>query len=281
MVKNWFYCTLIASTIFAIPILYGSLCHAQSYGFSGSRSQALANASVCLEDVFSYHNNPANSAEISSVSFGLAYENRFLLKELQHQSYAVSIPLGRGVFSIGGNTFGYRDYRTFKNGLGYSMRLLDALSVGVQINHQMVRLSGPYGINQTLTGEFGLAYKVSKSWRFGIAVFNLGRNEMIEEPMERYPTSMRIGTAYNVSKMVLLVAELEKDILHPVRFKSGVEYKPLQNLLFRIGFVTHPIELSFGLGWVFSSRYHLDFGTQYHQILGWSPNISFRCDLQK
>ena len=234
MVKNWFYCTLIACTIFAISILFGSLCQAQSYGFSGSRSQALANASVCLEDVFSYHNNPANSAEISTVSFGLAYENRFLLKELQHQSYAVSIPLGSGVFSIGGNTFGYRDYRAFKNGLGYSMKLLDALSVGVQINHQMVRLSGSYGINQTLTGEFGLAYKVSKSWRFGIAVFNLGRNEMIEEPMERYPTSMRIGTAYNVSKIVLLVAELENDILHPLRFKSGVEYEPLQNLLFMI-----------------------------------------------
>ena len=267
--------------IFAFPILFTNWCYAQSYGFSGSRSQGLANASVCLHDVFSYHNNPANAANIDAVSFGLAYENRFLLKELQHQSYAVSIPLGRGVFSIGGNTFGYRDFRTFKNGLGYSMKLLDALLVGVQINHQMVRLSGPYGINQTLTGEFGLAYKVSKSWRFGLAVFNLGRNEMIESPMERYPTSMRLGTAYKVSNMVLVVAELEKDILNPMRFKSGIEYKPLKNIIFRIGFATNPIELSFGLGWVFSERYHLDFGTQYHQILGWSPNMSFRFDLKK
>lgn len=267
--------------IFAFPILFTNWCYAQSYGFSGSRSQGLANASVCLHDVFSYHNNPANAANIDAVSFGLAYENRFLLKELQHQSYAVSIPLGRGVFSIGGNTFGYRDFRTFKNGLGYSMKLLDALLVGAQINHQMVRLSGPYGINQTLTGEFGLAYKVSKSWRFGLAVFNLGRNEMIESPMERYPTSMRLGTAYKVSNMVLVVAELEKDILNPMRFKSGIEYKPLKNIIFRIGFATNPIELSFGLGWVFSERYHLDFGTQYHQILGWSPNMSFRFDLKK
>jgi hypothetical protein len=92
---------------------------------------------------------------------------------------------------------------------------------------------------------------------------------------------MRIGSSYKVSDMVLVVAELEKDILNPMRFKSGIEYQPLQNLLFRIGFSTQPIELSFGLGWVFSDRYHLDFGTQYHQILGWSPNVSLRIDLKK
>lgn len=275
------YCFARACMIFIAPMLFCGLCHAQGYRFSGSRSQALANASVCLDDVFAYHNNPANLANISSVSFAVAYENRFLLKELQHQSYAFSIPIGRGVFSVGGSTFGYRDFRTFKNGIGYAMKLLDALSLGIQINHQMIRLASPYGLNQTLTGEFGLSYKVSSDWRFGIAVFNVGRNELVEDPMERYATSMRIGSSYKVSDMVLVVAELEKDILNPMRFKSGIEYQPLQNLLFRIGFSTQPIELSFGLGWVFSDRYHLDFGTQYHQILGWSPNVSLRIDLKK
>mgnify|MGYP003310159306 FL=1 len=276
-----FYRLTQACMIFAFPILFNSFCHAQGYSFSGSRSQSLANASVCLDDVFSYHNNPANLANIDVVSFSLAYENRFLLKELQHQSYAVSIPLGNGVFSVGGNSFGYRDFRTFKNGLGYAMKLLDVLSVGVQINHQMIRLPVPYGINQTVTGEFGLSYKISKDWRFGMAIFNVGRNELIEDPVERYGSSMRFGTAYKVSNMVLVVAELEKDIINPMRFKSGIEYKPLQNIIFRIGFATNPIELSFGLGWLFSERYHLDFGTQYHQILGWSPNVSFRFDLKK
>tara|TARA_B100001287_G_C22685020_1_gene532814 strand:- start:2169 stop:3005 length:837 start_codon:yes stop_codon:yes gene_type:complete len=276
-----FYRHTQAIMIFAFPILFCNFCHAQGYGFSGSRSQGLANASVCLDDVFSYHNNPANLANIDAVSFGLAYENRFLLKELQHQSYAVTIPLGKGVFSVGGNSFGYRDFRTFKNGLAYAMKLLDDLSVGVQINHQMIRLPGPYGINQTVTGEFGLSYKISKDWRFGMAIFNVGRNKLIENPMERYGSSMRFGTAYKVSNMVLVVAELEKDIINPMRFKSGIEYKPLHNVIFRIGFSTNPIELSFGLGWLFSERYHLDFGTQYHQILGWSPNMSFRFDLKK
>jgi hypothetical protein len=253
----------------------------QGYSFSGSRSQALANASVCLSDVFAYHNNPANAAGQKQVSFGLAYENRFLLKELQHQSYAVLIPLKFGVLSIGGNSFGYRDFRTFKNGVGYSMKLFEELSLGVQMNHHMIRLTSPYGLNQTVTGELGISYKVTEAWNFGMAVFNIGRNELINNPIERYSTSMRLGTSYKISNMVLAVAEIEKDISHPLRFKSGIEYSPDNNLLFRIGFATNPIELSFGIGWVFSDRYFLDFGSQYHQVLGWSPNFSFRFDINK
>ena len=136
----------------------------------------MANASVCLSDVLAYHNNPANAAGQKQVSFGLAYENRFLLKELQHQSYAVLIPLKFGVLSIGGNSFGYRDFRTFKNGVGYSMKLFEELSLGVQMNHHMIRLTSPYGLNQTVTGELGISYKVTEAWNFGMAVFNIGRN---------------------------------------------------------------------------------------------------------
>ena len=271
----------LTALVIVFSIVNQSNTHAQGFAFSGSRSQALANASVCLKDVFSYHNNPAKSSEIKSLTFGLAYENRFLLKELQHQSYALAIPIANGVFTIGGNSFGHQDFRTFKNGLGYAMRLSNELSIGVQINHHLVRLSGAYGSDHTVTGELGLAYNITPDWSFGLAVFNLGRNKLVEDPIERYSTSMRLGTSYKVSDKVLLVGELEKDIVHPMRAKSGIEYMPSKNMAFRMGFATKPIALSFGLGWVFSSKYFLDFGTEYHQVLGWSPNISFRYSLLK
>ena len=90
----------------------------QTYGqglhFSGSRSNSLANASVCLSDVYAYHNNPANLSYIENVSIGISYENRFLLRELLNQSFAIAVPLKYGVLSFGGNTFGYQNFRTFK-----------------------------------------------------------------------------------------------------------------------------------------------------------------------
>ena len=248
----------------------------QGIYFSGSRSNSLANASVCLEDVYSYHNNPANLSYVENTSVGLSYENRFLLKELQNQSLAIAIPLKYGVLSIGGNTFGYQNFRTFKSGVGYSMFLTKDLAMGVQINHQMIRLNDAYGINQTVTGEMGLTYSVNKYWSIGMAVFNIGRNKLSLYPEDRYSTTMRLGTRYKVSEKTMLLAEFEKDVEHNLRSKIGIEYLPVKSLAFRGGFATEPIELSFGLGWLISNKYTLDFGTQFHQLLGWSPHISFK-----
>ena len=257
-------------------ILSGYASFSQGIYFSGSRSNSLANASVCITDVYSFHNNPANLSYIEDVTIGISYENRFLLKELQNQSFALAIPLKYGVLSFGGNTFGYQSFRTFKSGVGYSMFLTKELSMGVQMNHQMVRLPEAYGMSQTLTGEFGFNYALNSDWNIGLAIFNLGRNKLTVDPDDRYSTTMRLGTKYQVSERTMLLAEFEKDIEHPLRSKIGIEYLPAKKLAFRGGFATQPIELSFGLGWIISEKYALDFGTQYHQILGWSPNISFK-----
>ena len=253
---------------------YHTYC--QGIHFSGSRSNSLANASVCLSDVYAYHNNPANLSYIENVSIGISYENRFLMKELQNQSFAIAVPLKYGVLSFGGNTFGYQNFRTFKMGAGYSMLLTKELSMGVQLNHQLLRLPEAYGINQTFTGEFGFNYSIGPDWTIGLAVFNIGRNKLTENPDDRYSTSMRLGTKYQISDKTLILAELEKDIEHPLRSKIGIEYLPSETFAFRGGFATQPIELSFGIGWLISKKYSLDFGTQFHQILGWSPNISFK-----
>ena len=195
---------------------------------------------------------------------------------MQNQSVAIAIPLKYGVLSIGGNTFGYQNFRTFKSGIGYAMSLTQDLSMGVQINHQMIRLNEAYGINQTVTGELGLSYSVNKEWSIGMAVFNIGRNKLSLSPEDRYSTTMRLGTKYQLSKKTMLLAEFEKDIEHDLRSKIGIEYLPVKSLAFRGGFATNPIELSFGLGWLISEKYTLDFGTQFHQLLGWSPHISFK-----
>ena len=256
--------------------LSGYHTYCQGLHFSGSRSNSLANASVCLSDVYAYHNNPANLSYIENVSIGISYENRFLMKELQNQSFAIAVPLKYGVLSFGGNTFGYQNFRTFKMGAGYSMLLTKELSMGVQLNHQLLRLPEAYGINQTFTGEFGFNYSLNSDWSIGLAVFNIGRNKLTEIPDDRYSTSMRLGTKYQISDKTLILAELEKDVEHPLRSKIGIEYLPSETFAFRGGFATQPIELSFGFGWLISKKYTLDFGTQFHQLLGWSPNISFK-----
>ena len=91
-------------TIFIFSLQF-SFC--QGWLPMGSRSHALGNASVAIDDIWAYHHNPANLVSVKKLGFGLSYENRFLLKELQSQGLVVALPLKAGVISFGLQSFGF------------------------------------------------------------------------------------------------------------------------------------------------------------------------------
>ena len=253
---------------------------AQGWQPMGSRSMALGNASVALNDVWAYHHNPAAFVGIKKVAFGVSYENRFLLRELQSQGFVVAYPLKRGVISMGGQTFGYTNFRTYRSGLGYSLALTDFLSIGVQLNYHLLRLPQAYGRDQTVTAEIGALAKITDNWHIGFSILNLSRNKLASYQEDRYTNMLRLGTRYHISKKVMMLAELEKNVDFPIRVKSGVEYEPADNLFIRGGFATAPIEFSFGFGYHWKGIYKLDVGSAYQQIIGWSPNVSFTVQLK-
>ena len=238
----------MVKNLLIIFLFYSFTSVAQGWQPMGSRSMSLSNATVALEDVWAYHHNPAALSNLKKIEFGVSYENRFLLKELQSQGLVIAIPLKKGVISIGSQSFGYNQFRTYRNGLGYSMKLAEFLSVGVQLNHHFVRINSNYGNHQTVTAEVGALAKINDKW--------------------------------SVSEKVLFLAEAEKNIDYSIRFKTGIEYLPLDNFYVRGGFATAPIEFSFGLGYTFSGKYKLDLGSAYHQVLCWSPHFSFTMQLK-
>ena len=265
--------------LFFLSLFYCFTSKAQGYQAMGARSMSLANASVAIEDIWAFHHNPAALAEIKKFGFGVSYENRFLLKELQSQGLTTVIPLKSGVLSIGNQSFGYNEFRAYRSGLGYSLKLSNFLALGVQINHHLVRINSFYGSHQTLTGEIGFLAKVNDNLKIGVSVFNISRNKLSEYTEDRYTTLLRIGSGYKISKKLLLLCEAEKNVDYPLRLKSGIEYQPIDDFYLRGGFATDPIEYSFGVGYCYKKYYKIDIGSAYHQIIGWSPHFSFTVQL--
>ena len=253
--------------------LSSNLIFAQGWIPAGGKSMSLANASVTFNDAWAYFNNPGATADIDKFSVGLSYENRFLLKELQSQGLAIVMPLKVGVLSVGGHMYGYREYRSYKAGAGYSMKLSENLFAGVQLNYQGLSLNANYGTKSSMTAEAGIYAKLSQKWKLGITVFNVGRAKLSNYEDDRFSTVMRFGSAYKFSQKINLAVELEKDLDYKLRFKSGVEYQLVDNFFIRGGFATAPIELTFGIGYKLK-QIQLDLGSAYHQILGWSPHFS-------
>ena len=125
------FCSLITPFLFA-----------QGFSAVGARSAAMGNSSVCLDDVWAYHQNPGALASVRQVSAGIWYEARFLMKELQTEAIAAAIPLKTGVLSAGGQLFGYSQFRSTRAGIGYSLQLGAKFSAAVQVNGQQISIAG-------------------------------------------------------------------------------------------------------------------------------------------
>jgi len=248
------------------------LASAQGWVPMGARSMSMANASTTLNDVWAYHHNPAALADISEITAGVSYENRFLLSELQSQGFAVAVPLKVGVVSVGGQLYGDKQFRTYKGGFGYSMRLAEKIFAGVQLNYMGLQLPENYGSKNSMTAEAGIYARFTDDWKLGFSVYNLGRAKLSDFEDDRFSTIMRIGTAYTFSDKVIVALDFEKNLDYDLRIKTGVEYEVVDNFFLRGGVATMPVELSFGLGYRWK-QIQLGLGSSYHQILGWSPHF--------
>ena len=261
-----------------IALIICSFLNAQGWQPAGARSMSMANSTVALADVWSYHHNPAGLAFVKSTSAGLSYENRFLLKELQSQGAVVAHPLKVGVISAGAQMYGYRAYRTTRVGLGYSMLLGQNISAGVQLNYQGMRIDN-YGSKGTVTAEAGILAKINPKISLGFSVMNIGMAKLSEFEDDRFSTYMRLGLNYQISSKVAILAEIDKSIESKLRVKAGMEYELLDRFFLRLGAASSPTEITFGIGYEFKNRLKIDMGSAWQQHLGWSPHFGLTYEI--
>lgn len=246
--------------------------HAQGWSPAGARSMSLANSSVTLTDFWSFHHNPGATAQVEHTSAGMSYENRYLLKEIQSQAFVFAQPLKVGVISAGAQMYGYRLYKTTRIGLGYSMKLTEKFSAGVQLNYQGLRIEN-YGSKSTVTAEAGLLAKINSKVTLGFSILNIGRAKLAAFQNERFATLMRLGISYQVSKKAVVLLEADKAIQSRLSIKGGLEYEMLDHFFVRAGGASNPVEVTFGFGYLFKSKLKIDLGSAWQQHLGWSPHV--------
>lgn len=262
-----------------ITLFMSGAAFAQGWLPQGARSASMGGASVTLIDPYAYHHNPGALAFLENGTVGLSYESRYLLKELQSQSFSVAQPLKKGVISIGGQFYGYEQFRTNRLGAGYSMKLSDNIAAGVQLNYLSLRLDPAYGVRHTMTGEFGLLGKINEDIAIGFSVVNLGRAKLSDYKDERFSTLIRLGASYQLVEDLLITGEVLQEVAYKARVRGGFEYNPsaIEMFYVRCGVQSNPMELAFGFGIDFD-RVKLDLATQYNQLLGWTPSAGLVVD---
>ncbi|QGY45119.1 hypothetical protein GM418_16015 [Maribellus comscasis] len=246
---------------------------------SGARSLALSHASVSFSDVWSTFHNQAGLTGVNAFSAGFFYESKFQIEELSLVSGALVLPTASGNFGVSFFQFGEGNFKENKFGLAFSKLLTKRLGAGIQLDY----LSQTFPENSRSKGfvtiEGGAIFSASEDLVFGAHVFNpFLRGIETLNGKQKVPAVFRLGGRYHFDTVVLLAFEAEKNSRNPLLMKTGVEFKPVENLALRFGVSGKPFKYTAGLGYTFG-KVTTDIGFSYHGNLGFTPSVSLQFNL--
>ena len=240
-----------------------------------ARSMAVAGAGITFSDHWACFHNQAALAFVTRSSVGVYAENKYNIKELNSGAMALALPLNKlGVIGVSYYIFNNSSiYNRQKFSVAYAQKLGKAISAGVQFDLLYTHIEN-YNNNLSFCGEIGLLYRVSKNWEIGVHVFNLTAANYQKYENEQIPTIMKIGAAWHVGDNTLLIAEVENSSANNFTIRGGVEYEISKKVAFQLGMRSNQWIKSFGFSYK-AKNLRINIGLEYHQLLGFSPGISF------
>jgi len=246
----------------------------QPYKAVGAKSISMGGVSLLPADFWSVFNNQAGLATENYWAAGFAYDSYLGIdKNLSLKSGGILIPTNGGTFGLSLNYFGYSAYNEQKIGLAYGKSLGKFISAGLQIDYLSVSIGNDYGQASAITFELGIIAKLSDNWQIASHIYNPFMVKLGKINPEIIPAVFKLATAYKIDDAILLLAEYEQQSNIAGIIKFGIEYQLIEQFFVRAGLSTNPDIFSFGIG-LKMNAFNLDFGTSYHQVLGFSPKAA-------
>lgn len=242
---------------------------ANGTSLKSTRSVALGESGIALDDFWSAINNQAGLALLDKINVGLSTENRFLIKELSTYSLAFNIPTNNAGFGFNLSRFGSTFYNETSIGVGYGMKLSRNFSIGIQLDYFSIKQANGYGAKTSYYFEGGFHYKVSSDLKIAAHFFNPAiSSDNIIEVAEIY----QLGLSYQLQDQALLLMSIKYHSVWQLSIHTGIEFQ-IQSLRARLGYASKPEKLTFGLGYCYK-RLSIDISNSIHSSLGNSPQIS-------
>ncbi|MCC7246815.1 MAG: hypothetical protein IT269_14110 [Saprospiraceae bacterium] len=165
---------------------------------------------------------------------------------------------------------GTEDYAEQRFQLMYGRRLGEKLYIGGSA--LALRASAPeYGSATSATfGLAVLAQPLPQVW-VGARIQNPAQQKIGNDLI---PSLLRIGATWQPSQLLLINAEVEKDLEREGQVKAGFEYMPLEKFVLRAGVRAGlATRLGFGAGFRLKSGLRADLGAEWHPQLGITPAL--------
>ena len=242
---------------------------------AGARLAAMSNSGAAESGVWQGLINPAGIVtEDSKWQAGVSYVNRFGLSELSSRGLVASLPAGKGRAGVVLHSFGYSSFLQNQVSGSYAMSLGPSLRAGVQVNYYSLTIGEGFGRYSAFTANLGFQYDFNENITAGVTVRNPNRSSLSSDLQEYVQSVIQGGARFKVAGNLIILADLSKDLEQDPNFSTGLEYMPVDQWFIRGGISTLDRGVSFGFGYQ-PKKWSIDIASLYHQILGFSPMISF------
>lgn len=226
-------------------------------------------SATSLSNVFSAGHNQAATAFLDRPAVGLMYSSVFLTAGINNFSVYGAYPFTKGgTLSITTNYYGFSAYRDINAGIGYSLKLAKAFSIGAQIDLFSTAIEG-YGSKRWVSFELGMYAKPLNQLSLGAHIYNPLRLKADEATGERLPTIIKAGLTYSPNENFHLTGEYKQDIDANPIFSVAAYYRAIDKFSIRLGF-SSLTSVAFGMGIHFKDL-DLHIGSTYRHPLGFSP----------
>ncbi|MFK7756819.1 MAG: hypothetical protein AB8B53_07795 [Flavobacteriales bacterium] len=262
---------VVACILASLPLLHGQ----NTTEIAGARLAAMSNSGSAETGVWQGFMNPAGIlTEESKWQAGASYVNRFGLSELSSRGLVASMPLGEGRVGLVVHSFGYSAFLQNQVSGSYAMKLAPNLRAGLQINYFSLNIAEGFGRYSAFTANLGFQYDFNENISVGVTVRNPNRSQLNSEMQQYVQSVIQGGAKFRVAENLLILADLGKDLDQDPNLSTGLEYMPVEQWFIRGGISTLNRGVSFGFGYQ-PKKWSIDVASLYHQVLGFSPMISF------
>ncbi len=276
MLMKYFSTRKLFIILFTLILSCGAYAQGDPPGRAGARAGALGNAYIGVRgDFWGLFYNPASIAGTPFTTISAYGEQRFLLSELTSGSAGIVWPfLPEQSIGVAVSTFGFDAFRRSVASASYGIEVIERLSLGASVSYMNIDL-GELGSTNAVLANVGINTALTDQLSLGFTAYNITRTQLentfgIQEDL---PVVYAAGLAYQPDEKVLLVVDLVKDVDQLVSFRGGIEYRLASILNVRAGVGNEPIIWSGGIG-LNLNQLQLDFAAQYHEQLGYTPQVS-------
>lgn len=219
----------------------------------------------CKGNIIDIINEPSSIIHFNMRGGGVIWNRPFQINELQQTAFTSAFIYKNWGFGVSASTFGNNIYSESMLVLSVAKSVKARLSLGANIILYQLKITD-YGTAHAPGLSASMRYNINDNWDWVTTVRNINYPKIgssIDE-LPQVVTTGFIGTLYEI---LTIATEWEQDLEYKGALKFGIMVKPLKQLLFSVGYVSNPGQLTAGLS-ININKIYFEYGTIAYNNLG-------------